>query len=81
MASMLSEVDATIKTTCFGKRYEWFLVSFGGLLINANHLASTTRSQHLKVLLANLEVAPVVFRIWVFQPRRVRWVLRNHNVG
>ena len=44
MTGMLSKVYATIKTSCFGERYKGFLVSFGGLLVNADHLASATRS-------------------------------------
>jgi hypothetical protein len=81
MAGVLSKVNTAVEATCFGKCHKWLLVLLSGLLVDANHLAPSTRSKHLEVLLANLKEAPIVFRIWILQPRRVGRVLRNHYVG
>src|SRR5690242_4352193 len=81
MARVLAKVHTAVETARLSKRCKRLLVAFSSLLVDTHHLAPSTSPQHLEVLLANLEIAPVIFRIWVLKPWRVIWFLRHHDVG
>jgi hypothetical protein len=55
MAGMLPKQNFAVEPACLCKGHEWLFVLLGSILVDADHLTAPTGTQHLKVLLANLQ--------------------------
>src|SRR4051812_45594618 len=81
MAGVLAKVNSAIEATRLRECDKRLLIPFGSVLIHADHLAPTARSQHFEILLPNPKEAPFILSVRCLSPRRIVQILGNDNVG